>query len=427
MNCRNCDKILRKRIIKLGKQPISSVFYNNKMHNLKEYSLDLYICDFCKLIQFNNTPPLSNMYGLTYGYRTSLSNYMISHMKEKYDRIIKSNYLNNNAKILDIGSNDGTLLNLFSDHKSGNYTLVGIDPSSKKFEQYYNKDIHLHIDYFNTYSGQILLNKYCQNSKFNLITSFAMFYDVDDPNAFCKSIELLLDDNGKWILELSYFPLLLKNLTYDQICHEHVTYYTLDTFNKIAENNNLKIQDISFNEINGGSIEITCVKKSSNHIISSKIIDKHLELENNINTNAYNRLQKRIDNTKNILQLLLSHINSDEIIAYGASTKGNIVLNHCGITEDKIKYVCDSNPDKYHKYTPGTNIKIISKEQMRKINPKYLLVLIWSFRKEVIIQEENYINNGGILIFHLPSIHIVDKNNYKKLLNDNFDTFSFEI
>ena len=181
-------------------------------------------------------------------------------------------------------------------------------------------------------------------------------------------INTLLSKDGKWILELSYFPLLLKNLTYDQICHEHVTYYTLSVFKKIAEKNDLKIIDFSFNIINGGSIEIICAPKSS------KIKPK--------------------------------------IIGYGAATKGNIVLNHCELDAKKIPLICDENEEKFGRYTPGSNIKIIPKKHMRKLNPDYLLVLIWSFKSEVIKQELNYIKRGGKLIFHLPFLHIVDKENY---------------
>lgn len=254
-----------------------------------------------------------------------------------------------------------------------------------------------------------------------------MFYDIEDPNKFCKDIFNLLNKNGIWTLELSYFPLLLKNLTYDQICHEHVTYYTICSFEKIIKKNNLKILDFSFNEINGGSVEIKCSKVSSNHKVKLKKINELKIKESLINKNSYSKFNNRIDNTKKVLNLFLKNINSKDIIGYGASTKGNIVLNHCGIDNKKIKYICDTNAYKVGRYTPGSNIKIISKKEMRKIKPKYLLVLIWSFRSEVIKQEIKYILEGGKLIFHLPIFHIVDKTNYKKFLNSSFETFSYNI
>ena len=420
MNCRNCKKKLKSKILDLNSQPVSSVFYNKPKKNLKKYSLDLYICRNCNLIQFKELAPLDDMYGQTYGYRTSLSNYMIEHIKEKHDRIIKKKILSNKDAILDIGSNDGTFLNYFAKLPK-DYKLNGVDPSAKKFLNLYDKKIDVSIDFFNLKFAK----KSFKKNSFKLITSFAMFYDVEDPNGFCEGINYLLSKNGRWIAEFSYFPMLLSNLTYDQICHEHVTYYTLTTFKQIIEKNGLKLSEIRFNEINGGSIEVVCVKKSSNVFVNKKSINMVLDNEKTINDNSYNNLQVRIDNCKSVLNFLFSTIKSSEIIGYGASTKGNIVLNQCGINSKQMKYICDANPEKYGKYTPGSNIKIISKKEMRRKKPKYLLVLIWSFRNEVIKQEIDFIKAGGKLVIHLPVLHIVDKNNYKTYLQNSFENFAY--
>ena len=149
--------------------------------------------------------------------------------------------------------------------------------------------------------------------------------------------------------------------------------------------------------------------------------------EAKISKNIFRLFQNRIDNVKKTLTEFLKHIPSKEVMGYGASTKGNIVLNHLNLTSKNLSYICDANPFKFGRYTPGTNIKIISKTEMRKRNPKYLLVLIWSFRSEVIRQEINYIKKGGKLIFHLPILHIIDKSNYKKYLNSNFESLSYAI
>ena len=249
MNCRNCKKKLSKKIIHIGNQCISSVFPEKIKNNLKKYSLNLFKCNYCELVQFKKTPPSQDMYGLTYGYRTSLSPLMIRHIKNKYNYIIKKKYLKKNSSLLDIGSNDGTFLNFFSNNNK-KYNLFGIDPSASKFRKYYKKNVNLIVDYFSKESLKFA------NAKFDLITSFAMFYDVEDPNKFSSDISSMLNKNGIWMLELSYFPLLLKNLTYDQICHEHLCYYTLNSFNDIISKHNLKILDFSFNEINGVSVEI---------------------------------------------------------------------------------------------------------------------------------------------------------------------------
>ena len=236
----------------------------------------------------------------------------------------------------------------------------------------------------------------------------------------------MLNKNGVWISEFSYFPLLLKNLTYDQICHEHVTYYTLKTFKRIVEKNNFKIIEVNFNEINGGSIEVFCAKKNSNKKVNLRKIEKILKDESKIDSKAYERFNTRVDNVKKVLRNFLANIKGKKIIGYGASTKGNIVLNHCKIDNSLLPLICDANPYKFNRYTPGTNIKIISKQKMHSLKPKYLLVLIWSFRTEVIKQELKFIKKGGKLIFHLPIFHIVDKSNYKSFINKDFKDFSYD-
>ena len=428
MNCKNCNQKILKKVITIGMQPISSVFLSKKNKSLKKYPLDLFECQNCKLVQFNKLAPQQNMYGTTYGYRTSLSKMMISHMNKKFKKILKMNVVRDGSNVLDIGSNDGTFLNFFT-RKKNKSNFIGIDPSAKKFSKYYKKDINLIIDFFSFSKINNFLNKKkIKNKNFALISSFAMFYDIINPNLFCKSIYNLLERNGIWILEMSYFPLLLSNLTYDQICHEHVTYYTLSSFNNIVKKNGLKIIDISFNEINGGSIEIICSKKNSNFKANKQKIKNVFNKENKINNKSYNQFNKRIYNVKKKINIFLNkYAKTKKIIGYGASTKGNIVLNHCGINSKHMRFICDGNPEKHGKYTPGSNIKIISKEKMRKLNPDYLFVLIWSFRSEVIKQEEKYIRNGGKLIFHLPRFHIIDKNNYRFHLKKNFKSLSYKV
>jgi NDP-4-keto-2,6-dideoxyhexose 3-C-methyltransferase len=419
INCINCKSSRVNIVVKIDPQPLSGIFLRKKIKNQKKYPLNLYQCEKCKLVQFKKIIQKAKMFGDSYEYKTSLSKLMTHHMYEKVKLLKQKKFLKNNSKILDIGSNDGTFLNFFVKKK---IELYGIDPSAKKFKKNYNKKINIIFDYFSKEN----IEKNFKSSRFNLITSFAMFYDVNDPNKFCSDIEKILDKNGVWILELSYLPLMLKNLTYDQICHEHVGYYTLSVFNQIVKNNKLRIIDVSFNEINGGSIEIICVKNKSRFRSNLKNINKVLEEEKKITKIAYENFNKRIEKTKKLLQMFLELNSKKKIIGYGASTKGNIVLNHAKVTNSQIKEICDGSHKKIGKYTPGTNIKIISKKRMRKINPDYLLVLIWSFRKEVIKQEYNYLKKGGKLVFLLPRFHIINFDNYKKYLNSDFKPMSYQ-
>ena len=223
---------------------------------------------------------------------------MILHLKKKSIFLKKKKYLNDNSCILDIGSNDGTFLNQIK----RNNKLYGIDPSAKKFKNLYKKNINIINNFF---SKKNVIAGSNENIQFDLISSFAMFYDVNEPNLFCQDIFSLLKKNGVWILELSYFPLLLKNLTYDQICHEHATYYTLTVFNNIIKKNKLKIIDATLNEINGGSIEIICSKNNSNLKPNTKNINKILSDERKINNKSYENFNKRIDDTKNLINMFV--------------------------------------------------------------------------------------------------------------------------
>ena len=417
MKCKNCKRNFLKKIVKIGKQPLSGFFHSKKEKKLPKYSLDLYKCSNCNLVQLSNSINTQKMYGNHYGYKTSVSKMMVSHLREKVNRLKKYKIFKKGNNLLDIGSNDASFLKLL-DKKCN---LYGIDPSAKKFKKEY-KGIQLITDFFS--KEKILKNIKNKNIKFDLISSFAMFYDVEDPNSFCEDIEKLLSDEGIWICEISYLPLMLKNLTFDQICHEHVMYYTFEVFEKILINNNLKVIEIKLNEINGGSIEVIISKDTNKRAVNKNFIKKIKDDEKKIDDKAFFNFSERI---KNVKKDLASFVQKNKpIFGYGASTKGNIVLNYSNLDSTKIHYICDANKHKIEKYTPGSNIKIISKEKMRMMNPKYLLVLIWSFRSEIIKQELKYINKGGNLIFHLPKFHIVNKKNFKYFLNKDFRQFSYK-
>ena len=416
MNCKNCNNKNLLKIVKIGKQPLSGFFYKMKKKNIKKFSLDLFKCLNCDLVQLNNKVKVSKMYGAHYGYKTSISKLMVDHLKEKSQRLKKLKIIRKGHKILDIGSNDATFLKLLGN----DFDLFGIDPSAAKFKKNY-KHMNLIPDFFS--KKNIMKNIKKNDVKFNFISSIAIFYDVENPNAFCKDINSLLDKDGIWLCEFSYLPLMLKNLTFDQICHEHLMYYSLTVFEKILKNNELKIIDVKLNEINGGSIEVLIAKNSSKRKSNLKLINKFKFDEKKINHKSFKNFSTRINNVK---KNLISFVKKNKsIIGYGASTKGNIVLNFAKMNSKNISYICDGNKKIFGKFTPGSNIQIISKNQMRKINPKYLLVLIWSFRSEIINQELNFLKRGGNLIFHLPRFHIVNKFNYKKYLKNNFKSLSY--
>ena len=239
-----------------------------------------------------------------------------------------------------------------------------------------------------------------------------MFYDLDDPIKFARDVYSLLDDNGIWHLELSYMPSMLKNISYDTICHEHLEYYSLTSIKYILDKANFKIIDIEFNEINGGSFALTVAKKNSTYKEEKKIVSWLLAKEKLLKVNELQTFKdffKKCEKQKKILRNLPISLKSagKKVIGYGASTKGNVILQFCNIDKKLIKYIGEVNPYKFNKFTPGTKIKIISEVQLKKLKPDYLLVLPWHFKDFILNKEKIYLNKGVKFIFPLPDIEII--------------------
>ena len=429
--CRICGNRKFKEIISLGNQCLTSVYPKPESKDPSKSGLELVLCDSknkpqskCNLVQLYHNADIKEMYGTTYGYFSSISPTMVSHLEDIIRFTKKHVNLNAGDAVLDIGCNDGTLLNKYGFEKK--LKRYGVDPSSEKFLHMFQNDIKVLTDFF-SYNK---VNEFSEGKKFKVISSIAMFYDIDDPVEFAKSIELLLDDEGFWIIEIAYLPLMMKNLAYDQIMHEHLTYLSLRQMEIIFEKSKLKVVDFSINSVNGGSILLAACKKDFKCDIMLRKISTLREEEKILsNFDVYKKFAERIKKHKSKLLKLLNDLKEKKstIMGYGASTKGNVILNYCGINKNLLPEICDQNPEKPGLVTPGSRIPIVSKKEMREKNPDYILVLIWHFRKEVIKDEIDYIKNGGNLIFHLPKVHIVNKNNYKKYYNSDFSNLSFDL
>lgn len=340
------------------------------------------------------------MYGDNYGYRSSLNNSMVSHLKLKSKKLTSEYKFNINDNILDIGSNDGTFLSFFSKK----FNLYGCDPTIKKFSKYYRKDIKQIQDFFSS--------KFFVNKKFKLITTISMFYDLPDPLKFAKEINSILAKDGIWHIELSYMPMMIKNISYDTICHEHLEYYSLHSLKYLLDKAGLKIINLSFNQTNGGSITLDVSKKSSKYKKCSYLISWILQSEK---LNRYNTIKKQKEffkackTHKILLKKLIKNLQEEgkTIYGYGASTKGNVLLQYCNFNSKEIKYIGEVNKFKFNRYTPGSKIKIISEQKLKKMKPDYLLVLPWHFKDNIVKKEKAYLNSGGKLLFPLPDIEII--------------------
>jgi hypothetical protein len=344
------------------------------------------------------------MYGNNYGYRTGLNLSMVNHIKDKINFLKKKFKIIKEDIVIDIGANDGTLLGFLDTKKN---KLIAVDPTIKKFKKFYKKNIIKVPNFFSFGS----VEKYLKNKKAKLITSIAMFYDLPKPVLFAKQIYKTLADDGVWHFEQSYSGFMIKNLSYDTICHEHLEYYSLYSVKKILDYANLKIIDVSFNNINGGSFALTVTKKCSKYLENKKI-HKILRDEKNkkINTSyIYKQFYKRINKEKYKMISFFNKIKLERklVIGYGASTKGNVLLQYCNISNKNIKYICDVNKDKNGCYTPGTKIKIISEKKAKELKPDYFFVLPWHFKNFILDKEKKTIRSGVKFIFPLPKFKVI--------------------
>ncbi len=402
-NCRTCKSTDLIKAFDLGKQKLTGIFPKSKNEKVPSGSLAMTFCNNCKLLQLENSFNPDVMYGENYGYMSSLNKSMVNHLKKKANKLKKLLNLNNNCTVIDIGSNDGTFLNFFSNKVK----LIGVDPTIKKLRKYYRKDIECIPNYF---SNGIFKNKALKKVK--LISSISMFYDLEDPCSFAQDIFDILDKDGLWHLEQSYMPMMLKNNSYDTICHEHLEYYSLRSLKYIFDKIGFKIIDLEFNDINGGSFAITVAKKNSRHKEIKKIVEWLLKKESIFEYNKINTFKKffiNIKKHKKIFKDLLLNLKDmkKKVIGYGASTKGNVILQYCNIDQRLVPFIADVNEFKHGRFTPGSNIKIISEIEAKKMNPDYFLVLPWHFKNFIINKEKEFINKNKKILFPLPDIEII--------------------
>ena len=329
---------------------------------------------------------------------------LIKHLQKKIRTLEKLGNPTDKDLVIDIGSNDATSLKAYS----GKFRKVGIDPTGKKFKSYYTEDITLIPDFF---TAENFKNVFA-NEKAKIITSIAMFYDLEDPRSFVSDIEKCLSDDGIWHFEQSYMPYMLRTNSYDTICHEHLEFYSLKVVKNLLENEGLRIIDVQMNDINGGSFAVTACKSDSKHKSNMPIINWLLSQEKEMGldtTKPYEEFAKRtIQHKKNLKELITALVaDGKKVFGYGASTKGNVLLQYCEFTEKEIPFIAEVNTEKFGSFTPGTNIPIISEKEAKEMKPDYFLVLPWHFKNSILDREEEFMSNGGKFIFPLPEIEII--------------------
>lgn len=411
--CRVCGSSALTRVINLGDQHLQGSFVKpgKEVPPMRKIPLSLVRCDpmrdekACGLLQMEHTVPPEVLYS-AYWYRSGTNNTMRNHLhgivEDACAIIAKSEGI-----VLDIGCNDGTLLGYYPE----TYKKYGVDPSD--VAQEIKGDINVVQDIFPSDE----LTSRLAGKKCEIVTSIAMFYDLEDPISFTRGIKQILSPEGIWIFEMSYMPSMLKMNSYDTICHEHLEYYSLAVIEHILKIAGMKVFNVALNDINGGSLRCYAThaenyryKNDEYHQNLNSMRQDEFDME--LDTDKpYKNFQDHINVHREELTALLKKLKKEgkRIHIYGASTKGNTILQWCGIDQRIIEVAAERNPDKYGASTLGTDIPIVSEAESRAMNPDYYLVLPWHFKEEFVEREKETIDRGIGLIFPLPMIEIVRK------------------
>ena len=358
--------------------------------------LKLLYCKKCTLIQLSHIAPQELMYRRFYWYKSGVTKTMRDALKELFNSTLKHVKINNKDVVLDIGANDGTLLKYYKKK----YTTIGCEPA-KNLIKSLKKNCKYVMNNFWSYQNLFKLIKKNNLDKPKIITAIGMFYDLEDPNKFIKDAADSLHDKGIFVAQLMCLKSMIEKNDIGNICHEHIEFYSLKSLKFLFENNGLEIFKIEENEINGGSYRIYCRKYSKGSIKLKKENIKFM-------------MQKFVKRAKENKMKMIKFIKNQKklnktIYLYGASTKGNTLLQYYKLDSNDIPYAAERSPEKWDKYTVGSGIKIISENKARKLNPNYFLVTPWGFINEFIKRESNWLRKGGKFIVPFPKLKIIKK------------------
>ena len=409
--CRICGNSELVPILDLGVQALTGVFPRQAGDWVETGPLQLVKCcgttkeEVCGLVQLRHSFEHDQLYGMNYGYRSGLNRSMVEHLGAIASKVRSLISFQSGDLALDIGSNDGTLLRAL---KQEGVSMVGMDPTARKFRQYYDPEAHVIADFFSS-------SRFRQefgNKRAKVVTSLSMFYDLDSPLEFMRQIGEILADDGVWVFEQSYLLSMLETNSYDTVCHEHQEYYALGPILWMMKRAGIKIVDIELNDTNGGSFCITAAKADSSYRENTALIQHTLERERMACVDSlelYRGFEERVRNHKAELLSALSRLRDQgkKVLGYGASTKGNVLLQYCGITPRDLPFIAEVNPDKFGSVTPGTRIPIISEKEAHAMHPDVFMVLTWHFRNGIIEKEAEFLAGGGKLLFPLPAIELV--------------------
>tara|TARA_B100001057_G_scaffold419202_1_gene438849 strand:- start:1202 stop:2497 length:1296 start_codon:yes stop_codon:yes gene_type:complete len=421
--CKVCGNEDLTKVLTLNEQYLSPTFVKtNKDNPLAKIKspLTLVLCDksknknSCGLLQLKEITEADLLYK-DYFYRSATNDTMREDLKGLVTQVIDIAKPNDKDIIVDIGSNDCTMLNFYND----NFNLVGFEPAKNIKFLDKGKNIKVINNYFNSKNFQ----ENFPSKKAKVITSCAMFYDLEDPIKFVRDIEDILDEDGLWCCQISYLDSMIRFNNFYDICHEHLSYYSIESFEYLVNKSNLKLFYAETNSVNGGSVRLYICKKNSKKFEKFEFIEKLNVLkkeEKNLNltlSKTFLDFEKVVSDLRQKTIKFVDEIIKEKktVLALGASTKGNIILQHFNLTKEKIPYISERNPDKVGLKCLGSDIELISEKHARDLCPEAFIVLPWNFKNEIVQREKKYLDSGGKLMFVMPYPHVVTKSGEIKL------------
>lgn len=403
MICRICNSKTSK-ILDLGISPPANSLLDNENSNIKRYPLILEFCENCKNLQLKDCLDINSLYK-HYFYETPESKMLADHYENLTNFLLSKKYINSSSSVVEIGSNIGLYLKFLKPYVKN---ILGIDPAENIVKKANKMGVNTICDFFNTKVASNLKNT---QGKANAIIARHCFAHNESPHELLKSVKILLDDNGYAIIENAYALNTIENNEFDQIYHEHMFYFSIQSMQKALKINGLQLIDIYFSLVHGGSI-IFIVQHINKNKNPSNSLNKYLAYEKtSLNLKTINNFaSKAMKIKKDLLELIYSLKNKNPktlIYTYGATAKGNTLLNFVGLNNKHIDFCIDNTKIKQGKYLPGSRIKIMSEEFAEEHPPSFFLLTAWNYKDEIITKVRNKGNLESAFIIPFPDLTIV--------------------
>lgn len=400
--CRICGCNELIDIVNLNEQPLTGVFIKPDEEDPLRAPLNLVCCKECKFLQLKHDVDKDLMYS-SYWYRSGTNQTMTNHLHGIVDDVNDMIDLTEGDYVIDTGANDGTLLKKYDK----NLNRIGVDPSNAIL----SIEDSLNITKINDFFTKETVEDALDGNKASVVTSISMFYDLTDPERFVEDVKHVLKDDGLWVVEMNYTGDMIESLGYDMISHEHVAYYTFLTFEYLMKRSNMFVSDVTFNTINGGSMRLFVRQTPGETERVSELRNQEIS-KGFLDFEVYKNYKKSIEEFKDRLKSLVADINSkgQTVLAYGASTRGNTIMQHCEFTREDIPAALDRLPLKHGLEMSGCRIPIISEDEGRNLKPEYLLALPYYFIDEFVEREKDYLQAGGKFIVFLPRLRLISYN-----------------